>query len=263
MVSPMSDMPEEKKEFTWHRGHFVWRELFTPDIDRAAAFYTQLLGWEVKKQTRVPGLDYLLLLNDGEAVAGFMSLRALRAPNAPPAWLSYVSVEDVKGALDACLANGGMSPTGFMDMAAGTIMSTLVDPTGGAVIAAHLFEGDPEPKDKPPVGAFCWDQLATPKPGAIAPYYQKVCGWKLDGDLFKAGDAPVASLVKVPDNVPGHWLAFVVVEHLDESRTQAEKLGGSIVVPAIQVPGMGQFCVIKDDQGANLALFEPGPNTPA
>jgi predicted enzyme related to lactoylglutathione lyase len=250
-------MPEQKKAPPRHRGHFVWRELFTLDIDQAAAFYTRLLGWEVKKQRRVPGLDYLLLLNQGDPVAGFMSLRGLRAEGVPPAWMSYVSTEDPKAALVACKAQGGFSPTGFMDMAAGTTMATLVDPKGGALIAADLAEGDPSPQDKPPVGAFCWDQLATSDPGGAAHYYENVCGWHLEGDLFKAGGAPVASLVKVPDNVPGHWLAFVVVEHLGDARAESEKLGGSIVVPAIQVPGMGQFGVIKDDQGANLALFEP------
>jgi predicted enzyme related to lactoylglutathione lyase len=153
-----------------------------------------------------------------------------------------------------------------MEMEPDTTMATLLDPNGGALIAARLFEGDRDAVDKPPVVTFCWNQLAASKPDEARAYYTKVFGWNCDPEpvasnmwLFKAGDAPVAALMLAPPEVPTHWLAFVVVDDLAASREKAKKLGGKITIPAIAAPGMGQFGVIQDDQGATLALFEPLP----
>jgi predicted enzyme related to lactoylglutathione lyase len=55
---------------------------------------------------------------------------------------------------------------------------------------------------------------------------------------------------------PPSWLTYVAVAKLAESRARAEKLGGKILMPEIEVPGMGAFAVIQDDIGAVIGLFE-------
>src|SRR6266545_2170490 len=69
-------------------GTFCWTELATSDAEAARAFYGALFAWE---QDDLPALEgvYTLLRVGGRDVCGLY-----QADQAPPAWLSFVSVDD-------------------------------------------------------------------------------------------------------------------------------------------------------------------------
>lgn len=46
----------------------------------------------------------------------------------------------------------------------------------------------------------------------------------------------------------------------EAGRARAEKLGGRVLVPRIEVPEVGTIAVIADPTGAVLGLFEPAPS---
>ena len=89
----------ERSEYS--PGTFSWVELLTSDAAGAKAFYAALLGWDWEDVPLPEGGTYTLVLKDGKRVAG---LHQPSPENAgPPAWLSYVSVEDA----DAAAARAG------------------------------------------------------------------------------------------------------------------------------------------------------------
>ena len=58
----------------------------------------------------------------------------------------------------------------------------------------------------------------------------------------------VASIAEVPAGTPSHWLTYVAVDKLAAANERAKKLGGSILMEAIPVPGIGTFSIIQDPQ---------------
>ena len=56
-------------------------------------------------------------------------------------------------------------------------------------------------------------------------------------------------------NVPPHWLAYVAVSDVDAITTQAASLGGKVLVPAMDIPKVGRFSVLRDPTGAVFSPF--------
>lgn len=102
---------------------YTWNELHTPDVDKAAAFYGKVLGWEA-----VPfeGMDYTVFNNEGQGVAG-----AMKPPmeGIPPNWLVYFAVADTDATVAKASELGATVLAPPMDIAAGRI-ATLADPQG-------------------------------------------------------------------------------------------------------------------------------------
>lgn len=74
-------------------GAFSWNELMTTDVPGAKAFYAALFGWEMRDE-KMPNAIYTVLKTGDQKVGGIMAIPA-DAQGAPPAWGSYVTVDDV------------------------------------------------------------------------------------------------------------------------------------------------------------------------
>ncbi|WP_288409715.1 VOC family protein [uncultured Sphingomonas sp.] len=85
------------------QGDFIWYELLTRDIDAAAAFYGDVIGWTVQ-DSGMPGMDYrLFVAPDGTMVGGLM---AMPGGMPDPIWLGYVAVDDVDATPGLCRRRG-------------------------------------------------------------------------------------------------------------------------------------------------------------
>lgn len=106
-------------------GALTWNELLTPDVDRAADFYTQVLNWTTE---RFEAMDYTVFNNAaGRGIAGAMKPPA---EGIPPHWGIYFSVDDCDAAVDTATQAGAsvrMPPT---DMEGVGRMAALQDPQG-------------------------------------------------------------------------------------------------------------------------------------
>ena len=71
-----------------------WIDMGAPDVDAAAAFYSDLFGWEVEAGSDQTG-GYRVCTMRGRAVAG---LGPAQNPG-PPFWSTYVTVDDVEAAI--------------------------------------------------------------------------------------------------------------------------------------------------------------------
>jgi len=48
----------------------------------------------------------------------------------------------------------------------------------------------------------------------------------------------------------------VTVDQVDATVAQATALGGKVIAPAMDIPGVGRMAVIADPQGATLSVMQ-------
>ena len=100
-------------------GSFLWRGLWTHDVDAALAFYTAVAG-HTPKTVDFDGLPYSVLASKEIRRAGVM----VAPPEVNPLWLPYVRVEDPIAAAERAVELGAHLVASDADAA------ILVDPSG-------------------------------------------------------------------------------------------------------------------------------------
>ncbi|HEU4975457.1 MAG TPA: VOC family protein [Baekduia sp.] len=106
-------------------GAWSWNDLQTPDMDAAAAFYSQLLGWQVED---IPGAggQYRTIKHEGRSIGGLMPL----PPGVEaPAWNVYFGVHSAGATFEHVEAAGGVRVAGPIDVPAGRF-GVATDPLG-------------------------------------------------------------------------------------------------------------------------------------
>lgn len=241
---------------TWNPGSFAWRELNTTDLERSVEFYTKLVGWTVEYMD-MGTFQYPIVQANGRGVGGIMQLPP--GVQGPPHWAQYVSVPDVDEAAAAARAAGGQVLHGPEDIPGVGRFCVVMDPRGGVIYPFKGANGD-APWCTPGLGDFCWDALNSTDIAAAQAFYTAVLPWTAGGfqgmPTFNAPNGnSVASLAPAPAGVPDHWLTYIVVADLAAANARVVELGGQVVVPAIPVPTVGTFSVIRDNVGAYVCLF--------
>lgn len=246
-------MSESKYTF----GMFVWRELYTSDIEASKRFYGELAGWSLRKAA-MPGMDYWLASVNGREIAGLF-----QPPGGPSHWNAYVSVPDVDASAAAATARGGAVIHGPLDIPGVGRMATIRDPQGAVVSVLKNATGDGATGAMPQAGEFCWEQLNTTDVAAAKAFYPAVVGWKVQSfngmEVFGMHDGPsgnAASFMQAPPGQPAHWLSYLVVPRLADANARAARLGARVLMERIEVPTIGSFSVLQDNAGALVSLFE-------
>src|SRR3954454_18949587 len=87
-----------------------WADLGTPDIDAAVAFYGDLFGWSIPERENAEQTGgYRQAMLRGKPVAGVMPLMQ---EGQPPAWSTYISVEDADATAAKVREAGGRRGAG-------------------------------------------------------------------------------------------------------------------------------------------------------
>jgi hypothetical protein len=86
-------------------GAFCWNELATKDVDKACAFYADLLGWEYEENPGSP-TKYYIIKNQGRMNGGIMQMDE-KWGDLPTNWGVYFSVEDVDTTAENATLLGG------------------------------------------------------------------------------------------------------------------------------------------------------------
>lgn len=131
--------------FLWHntkpdastvyleKGMFSWADLLTRDPEKAADFFTKLLGWSVK-QLDMPGEPYWQVSVDGEGQGGIMPMPEMVPAEVPSYWMEYFGTDDIDASVAKAKELGGtvtVEPTKV-----GTMLSfAVVDDPAGATFA--------------------------------------------------------------------------------------------------------------------------------
>jgi predicted enzyme related to lactoylglutathione lyase len=117
-------------------------------------------------------------------------------------------------------------------------------------------------------GAFSWTELMTTDVAGARKFYSNLFGWKIkDMDssameygIISTGDKEegIGGIMAVPQEaqgMPSSWGTYVTVKNVDDVAGRAAGLGGKVLAPPQDIPGVGRFAVIQDPQGATLSII--------
>ena len=109
-------------------------------------------------------------------------------------------------------------------------------------------------------GTFCWNELMTKDTAAAKEFYTKLLDWESrempmpDGayTIFKAGDKDAGGMMAITPEmgeIPSHWMSYIAVDDVEARSKLAGELGGNVLVPPTDIPGVGRFSIIQDPTG--------------
>ena len=257
----MQEAPEYKP------GTFCWVELGTSDDQAAKTFYTQLFGWDYVDNPMGEQGVYTMLKLNGKDVGGLYKLMPdMVERGVPPHWLSYVSVANVdETAAKAKEAGASLFQEPFDVFTIGR-MAVVQDPAG-AVFALW------QPKEHTGCGvynapgSFCWNELGTSDTATAGDFYANLFGWAkeemvggpVEYTMFRNGERAAGGMYKITPEmgpIPPHWLVYFAVDDCDATAQKCAELGGTIMKPADDIPGIGRFAILIDPQGAAFAIIK-------
>jgi predicted enzyme related to lactoylglutathione lyase len=108
---------------------WYWVDLWTADVEKAAAFYRAVVGYEAIPIADDGPRSGLRLFSGGFARAGIMQKRSKEAS---ATWLPYIRVADAKASAEAARAAGGKVLLEPLAMNRATV-AIIADPTGAPV----------------------------------------------------------------------------------------------------------------------------------
>lgn len=99
------------------------------------------------------------------------------------------------------------------------------------------------------------DQAITGK------FYQGLFGWKINPmpdmnyTMWEAGDGSGGGFPSVTDIPAGQVTVYIDSPDIEADLKNVEKLGGKVIHPKTEIPGMGWYAMFKDPTGNVLALY--------
>lgn len=119
-------------------GVFSWNELVTTDVPAAKKFYREALGWELN-DIKNGDMGYTMARMGNQEVAGMMTMPQ-DAQGMPPAWGSYVTVDDVDARVARVTALGGRLCVAPRDIPGVGRFAVIADPQGAMLAMITYFQ---------------------------------------------------------------------------------------------------------------------------
>ena len=112
-------------------GIISWNELVTSDTAASEAFYCNLFGWTAHTSEALPGVKYTCFMQGERPIGGMIGL----APEegAPTAWVNYVTVADVKAAVEKATSLGATIIKEITAIPGMGTFAVLSDPQGATI----------------------------------------------------------------------------------------------------------------------------------
>jgi predicted enzyme related to lactoylglutathione lyase len=241
---------------SYPQGTFSWIDLGTPDVAGAKAFYAGLFGWEMAEVPADRG-TYTMCRLRGRDVAGIRE----HAGGEGAGWSSSVTVGDLDQTVARARELGATVLAEPFDVRDAGRTAVLRDPSG-AVVSLWRARGHVGAGLVNDVGAWNWNELVTPDLAAATAFYRELFGWSAQenpgplprtsfglGDLLVGGGhAPAPQEDPTP-----RWTVSFMVADADRSVARARELGGSVLLPPMDVP-VGRFAIVADPHGASFIL---------
>ncbi|MYS78878.1 VOC family protein [Embleya scabrispora] len=249
------------------KGSPNWLDLGSPDTTAAAAFYRAVFDWDFESAGPDAG-GYGLFQQEGQTIAG---LGPLTEEGASSAWTVYFETPDADATAAAVKKSGGtvrVEPFDVMEMGR---MSPLTDPAGAdfAIWQPGTFHGS-ELLGEPT--SLAWVELHGVDRAAALSFYGGLFGWRsqefeMPGMTYTVlstaeGDPRDASFGGIVPDSHGqdpHWIAYFEVADPDDVVERARHNGGSLLMPAADVPEVGRIAWLADPFGAPFAIIRSAP----
>jgi predicted enzyme related to lactoylglutathione lyase len=246
LQQPLTTAPaSEAPPAPWHQGDVGYVSLNVPDVERAAAFYSAVLGWTYERRSA-----------EAQHVVGqSMHIGLFRAAGPPDLFCAY-AVGDTDAAVERVRAAGGAA--GAPTEQPWGRSADCVDNQGKsfALFAPRAHD----PGERPPVngarqGDLCYLTFSVAESAPVREFYGSVLGWRFAAghanDGWQIEDvAPMGGIgggADQPRTKP-MWL-------VDDIRSAVERVraaGGTATEIAQRPYGLESECV--DDQGSQFYL---------
>lgn len=248
-----------------------WVDLGSRDTEAAAAYYSALFGWEFQSAGPEAG-GYGMFVRDGKTVA---ALGPLDDADAHSAWTVYFQTADADATTVTVEKAGGTVRVPGTDVFDQGRFAAYTDPTG-----AEFAVWEPKATlglDHVGPWALCWTELYTPDAPKAKDFYGTVFSWEYEDmplpDSSPAGTYTVASrpgggqdlshagLMQLPTEMlptgTAYWQPYFGVDDCDAVVAKAVEGGGSVLMPATDMEGVGRIALLRDREGAFFALLTP------
>lgn len=250
------------RDQSWEPGTPSWVDMSSPDPAASQEFYRTLFGWEVQDTGADMG-HYGMCLLDGRPVAGIGP--QMDGSGGPPAWLTYLAVDDVEKTAESIAANGGTVVAPPMTVGDAGRMAVAQDPTGaffgiwqsGTTIGFERFN---EP------GSVVWNEAMSRDVERAKEFYAAVFGHTFEPVegapywMLQAGGRTVGGIGTMdpgmPADVPAHWMTYFMVSDTDASAARAAQAGGTVTQAPVDTP-FGRMAVVVDPLGAMFSIMTP------
>ncbi|MEU8132789.1 VOC family protein [Streptodolium elevatio] len=246
-----------------------WLDLGSPDIDAAVAFYGGVFGWSFQGLGQ-EAMGYGFFQIDGKTVA---AVGPLTEEGATSAWTTYFSTPSADDAAKTAVEAGGTVRVEPFDVFDAGRMACLTDPTGAefAVWQGNTTKGV-DIACQP--NTFLWTELHTGDVPAATAFYRTLFGWRSEVMEMPGMSYTVVSTAEGEDQgqaafggicppmdegAPTHWVPYFDVEDPDDISRRVEAGGGTVLVPAENIPEVGRIAWYADPAGATFAVLKPDP----
>lgn len=253
-------------------GTFYWNELVTANQEKSGKFYCALLGWTQRAIDAGPFGMYVLFSRDGKDVAGMMNPTSDYSRTKASWWSAYIAVNDV----DICASRveelGGKIVEPVTDIPNVGRACMIADPVGAVICLMTPIETPSSGKNAntPTSATFMWNHLVTSDMQNSGEFYSRLLGWhRHDVDagpfgvytIFQQNGVDVSGMmnptIDFTRSRSSQWYAYIAVDDVDACAVRAEQLGGKVVEPPHEIPGVGRACLISDSAGAPITLMKP------
>ncbi len=114
-------------------------------------------------------------------------------------------------------------------------------------------------------------EIPADDPERAKRFYGELFGWQFQETpgfegyhMFQAGPGEVGGAIgKRGEMARQTMVQYVTVGSIDDAVAKAAELGGGVVTPRTEVPGMGWYGVVRDSEGGEIGLWEETAQTPA
>ncbi|MBP1819546.1 VOC family protein [Mycobacterium sp. OAE908] len=224
-------------------GDVGYVSVWTPDADRAAAFYGHVLGWIYDPQTHE-------VTNTTQHI-GVYSVAS------PQGMLCCYAVADLQGARRAILDGGGaVGEVQQFDF--GTVLDAT-DPQGIAFAVFQPRAGEPRPAlNGAGPGELSYITYEVPDSAAFRSFYSGVLFWTFEPGRIDDGwgvqqTHPMAGVAG--GSATAVTVPMWTVEDIDAAVARVRQAGGTIIEEPSQQP-YGKMAQCTDDQGTRFYLGE-------
>jgi len=247
-------------------GEFCWINILTAEPAAAREFFGKLLGWTF---VEMPGVGHGIKVQ-GRDIGGLFDLAGPSTPPGTPPHIGVmVKVDSADATAEKVKALGGKAMPPFDVMDAGR-MAVCFDPNGAAFDVWQPKKLAGTEVDDTLHGAPSWYESLTSDVAKASPFYQKLFGWSAEDmampeftyTVFKLGDVFAGGMMPILPHmgaIRSHWGTYFTVDDVDARTALAQKIGGAVEVPPMDIPNVGRFAGIKSPQGVMFYVIKYVP----
>lgn len=250
------------RDSAWSPGTPCWVDLSVDDVDKAVAFYSGLLGWEVTIDPAPEYGGHGNFTKDGRDVAG---VSPTMESGQPQVWTTFLATDDLEQTAGKIRGGGGQVIVDVTEIGAHGRMIVAVD-AAGAVFGVWQSGTHTGMRLANEPGAVTWNENLSRDFDANTKFYAEVFGFdyadmSMDGftyATFELNGASVGGIGQLPDDtpaeVPANWTTYFAVRDTDAAVAKIRELGGSLVKEPFDTP-QGRIALVADNQGAHFAVI--------